>query len=112
MKPIEFQIVENHGLARSGQWTGAGIPVKRSELFSVEQLVLERGDSEVKLEAAFRPLSRWDDGSVKWLYVECIVDSKKSETITVRLTENKAIESNAKESQLPVVSANNDQLSR
>jgi hypothetical protein len=65
---VEILVAETAGIRRFGYPVHARVPFAKGELDRLEHMRLVRGDGEVA--AQFAVAERWDDGSVRWAYVD------------------------------------------
>ena len=76
---IELTVIEPSGVARSGWPVTSGVPLARGALVSDRHLaLLDATGKEVPLQTEV--LSRWPDGSIRWVLLDFQVDLASSES--------------------------------
>jgi hypothetical protein len=65
---IPLTVTEPSGIARTGEGMKSGVPVKRGEAASADDLILV-DDSGRAVPAQIETISKWEDGSVRWALV-------------------------------------------
>lgn len=69
MEPIPISIPEKNGFDRHQEPIRLGLPLQKGQCFDVGHMQLkEQGGTN--LQAQFRPLAHWPDGSVRWVETE------------------------------------------
>jgi hypothetical protein len=79
VRDIHFSIREERGLARQNQPLSIGIPCAPGELFEVAHPL------STSISSCLSALSRWPDGSVRWLLCEALVSLAPRGELTVEL---------------------------
>lgn len=69
---VRLEVVEPVGVARRGAPITSGIPFARGVLRDAGKLSVSSGGR--LLPAQFRILSRWDDGSLRWVLMDTQID--------------------------------------
>lgn len=83
---FDLSINEPAGVARDNQVVRSGVPFPKGLLSNSEQLTLVQGQNTLPLQS--RPLSLWDDGSVRWLLMDTQLDvnANQNHNIEVKFT--------------------------
>ena len=76
-KTLQFEIVSRYEREREPATTS--VPFAKGELKPEEVRLLEVRDSLKRCEAQLKPVSFWEDGSVKWLLVHFLADLPANE---------------------------------
>ncbi len=65
---VKLTVEERSGIARVSEPVTCGVPFAESAVYSADSLVLLRGISPVPVE--IREVSRWPDGSLRWVHLD------------------------------------------
>ncbi len=82
---VPVTVTEPSGVIRTSEGIHSGIPFKKGEMKSIEDLILV--DSSGKpVPVQFETLSRWDDGSLRWVLLNFreSLDARETKTYTLR----------------------------
>ena len=84
MSPIAVSVREPDGIPRAHWPLTFSVPLARGALSAGASLVV-RDETGGALPVQTRPLSRWPDGSVRWLQVDTQVDLRARQTRGLRV---------------------------
>ncbi|MCE5252512.1 hypothetical protein LLG96_20105 [bacterium] len=82
---VPVTVTEPSGVARPNEGIHSGIPIKKGEVKSTGELILV-DEAGKPVPAQFETLSRWDDGSVRWvlLIVKESIGAGQTKSYTLR----------------------------
>ncbi|HUU27619.1 MAG TPA: hypothetical protein VM123_07395 [archaeon] len=66
--PVRLDLVENSFFSRTDEPVTCGVPLAQGYAFSVDDLMLKSGITKVPVE--IRAVSRWPDGSLRWIHLD------------------------------------------
>jgi len=90
---VPLTITEPSGVARTGEGIHSGVPFKKGEVKSLDDLVVADLDGRL-VPAQFESLSLWDDGSLRWVLVNMVetIGAQQTKTYTLRTrTKNETV---------------------
>jgi len=83
LRGIDLSLVDESRLERVGEPVTCGVPLARGYCHSPEELVLKIGGQPVPVE--IREVSRWPDGSLRWVHLDFQADVPKGRMINASL---------------------------
>jgi hypothetical protein len=86
---IPVSISEPAGIARSDEGVHSGIPLFKGTLKSTDELILINNGTGKPAPVQFETLSRWDDGSVRWVLLNFKESIGAGQTINYTLRNRK-----------------------
>jgi hypothetical protein len=84
MEAVELTVRETGGADRAAGPVTTGVPFAKGALRSVDGLAVEDGRG-TRLPCAFRAISSWEDGSVRWALMDTQVDVKANEGVGLKV---------------------------
>ncbi len=70
---VKLAAADDSGTARTGATVSSGVPFAKGAVTDLGKLSVSVGGK--KIPAQFRTLAKWDDGSVRWALLDCLVDA-------------------------------------
>jgi hypothetical protein len=70
---VKLSAADDSGAARTGATVSSGVPFAKGAVKDLAKLSVSVGGK--KVPAQFRELAKWDDGSVRWALLDCLVDA-------------------------------------
>ena len=70
---VSLSVSETKGISRQNVPITQGVPLPKGALYNLDSVWVENGDGQ-PVSAQFRALSRWEDGSLKWVLTDFSAD--------------------------------------
>ena len=70
---VSLSVSETKGISRQNVPITQGVPLPKGALYNLDSVWIENGDGQ-PVSAQFRALSRWEDGSLKWVLTDFSAD--------------------------------------